>query len=60
MRTQDRVMRRQLALILGEHGYFNLINFNDDEMGVEEVEEDDEVPLADVCSSCFTLFTLYS
>jgi len=45
--TEDKSLRRQLALMLGEHGYFRLINFNEDEME-DELPEDDEVPLADV------------
>jgi hypothetical protein len=43
--------------MLGEHGYFRLINFNEDEME-EELPEDDEVPLADVRFCCYP-FSLF-
>lgn len=44
--VEDKPLRRQLALMLGENGYFKLLNFNEDD--AEQYEEDDEVPLADV------------
>eukprot|EP01126_Amoeba_proteus_P027757 TRINITY_DN2749_c0_g1_i1.p1 TRINITY_DN2749_c0_g1~~TRINITY_DN2749_c0_g1_i1.p1 ORF type:complete len:551 (-),score=124.47 TRINITY_DN2749_c0_g1_i1:438-2090(-) len=45
-KTTDKSMRRQLALMLGQHGYFRLINY--DEEGMDEEMEEDDIPLADL------------
>lgn len=42
----DKGLRRQLSLMFGEHGYFNLISFNEDDE--PQFEEDDDVSLAEV------------